>query len=207
MLTAYYQISRFDKEHRLKKKYVRRISRSFVKQFIEMFYVCCSGATYGIHDTGNVSRSVGGSLNYPDHFYCNGNGGGTYQSFVISNSLYNVPSEQIGIVLGTGNTAVTPSDYKLGTLIAHGTGSGQLMYHGMFFPSNATVSGSSCTFDIERIYKNSSGGDVTINEIGIYCIGRYQNSLFCIVRDVLASPVTVANGEYLKVTYTISVSV
>ena len=65
-------------------------------------------------------------------------------------------------------------------------------------------------FDCYRIFKNGSGGTVTINELGIYSVERNctvnTEDEFCIIRDKLASPITVTDGTYVQITYTFQVT-
>lgn len=61
-----------------------------------------------------------------------------------------------GIVVGTGANAVTVGDYTLQTLIAHGTGSGQLYYLGSAF-SAPVLSGSTYTTECYRQIINLLG--------------------------------------------------
>lgn len=65
------------------------------------------------------------------------------------------------------------------------------------------------SFDIIRLFENSSGADIEIRETALNAALAESAlvQMFCISRHVLTTPVTVANGEILKVTYTISVSV
>lgn len=101
-----------------------------------------------------------------------------------------------GIVVGTGTNAVTVGDYTLQTLIAHGTGSGQLYYLGSAF-SAPVLSGSTYTTECYRQIINLSGGDVTVNEVGIY--GRYGGWDFCLARDTTGGIVVPADGILIVV--------
>src|SRR3990167_6453158 len=131
-------------------------------------------------------------------------GGGASTSFAVA-------SDQCGIVVGTGSTAVAVANFAMGTIIAHGTSAGQFVYYGCW-GLNYTTGASSASFDIERIFRNSSGGSIGVAEIGMYCASTTGQSSpppavafgFCILRDVLGATVTVLDGEYLKVKYTIT---
>jgi hypothetical protein len=142
-------------------------------------------------------------------FHCNASFGGQYNMNYL-NSYGNYYTQKTlgsdyGIMVGTGTAAVITTDDNLQTLIQHGTSSGKLQYLGCMIPGDVTISAPNASFNIERLFLNSSGGDVTINEIGIYA--AYFTSIYCIIRDLVSPAVTVANNEYLKVTYTIQVSV
>ena len=205
MLKAYYKISKYGKDEKLIRKGRKLISRSFLKQFICSLYENASNVDVVSNDILNNSRT----LNYyqAPPFFCNGGAGGSYQWIAYGQdgtAGYKI-SDTIGIILGTGDTAVTPSDYKLVTPIVHGTTTGTMEYLGHWFSSTVTVSAPNASFTMERMYKNSSGGTITVKEIGIYSFD--ENFVFCICRDVLSSSVSVSDGEYLKVTYTIQVTV
>ena len=53
-----------------------------------------------------------------------------------------------------------------------------------------------------RSFVNGSGGSITVREIGVYCTADPGNLYFCIVRDVLGSPVAVPDGGSITVIYT-----
>lgn len=110
-----------------------------------------------------------------------------------------------GIVAGTGTTPVTMTDYELQTLIAHGTGSGQLSYGAVSFGS-PTTDGKSRYFEFERALTNSSGGTITVNEIGIHIYPTSQSYYFLFLRDVLDAGVDVDDTEILTIKYKVSVT-
>ncbi|KKM92122.1 hypothetical protein LCGC14_1221580, partial [marine sediment metagenome] len=63
------------------------------------------------------------------------------------------------------------------------------------------------SFDIVRIFENNSGALITVSEVGMYYspdLAPYTEQ-YCISRHVLAAPIIVANGEFLKLTHTIKV--
>jgi hypothetical protein len=112
-----------------------------------------------------------------------------------------------GIRVGSGSTSPTADDYNLANPIAHGTGSGQLVY-GATTIETVVVEGSSRTyFRIIRTFSNSSGATVTVREIGLSVkwsrptVGYYYALL---ARDVLSSAVDVPDGATLTVRYILS---
>ncbi len=115
--------------------------------------------------------------------------------------------DYIGIVVGTGTTAVTIDDYKLATQIMHGTGSGQ-MRHLASTPGSPSVAGSNCDFLTSRVFLNNSGGSITVRESGIYCRckGPTYYSYACIVRDVFDTPQAVSNDGTTTKIYTLRVT-
>jgi len=114
-----------------------------------------------------------------------------------------------GIVIGSDLTAVDPDNYSLNTQINSGEGAGEILYcgtsvHGLTYEDV----GDTGSFKILGIFKNISGGSIDIKEVGIYAVGdagtgAYTN--FCILRDVI-STISLADGEYLEVEYTISIA-
>lgn len=72
--------------------------------------------------------------------------------------------------------------------------------------SGLRVANPTAEFIIRRLFTNNSGGDVTVEECGIYagCGWRpeYGSSFpLCICRDVVAPALNVADGEVLAITY------
>ena len=198
MLRAEIIIERYDKKGQLLEK-IKRKSRSFLKQFIQLIEVQTNQSSKTIQDITGTDRTV----DVKDiNLFCVPGGGYGY----TDPTKRNVQVENVGIVVGSGTTAVTPSDIKLETKIAHGTGSGQLVYLGCGLKP-VVISGSDAYVDLVRFFENQSGGNVTINEVGIYAIAATQQYGFCICRDVLSSSITVADGQLLKVRYRIKVTV
>lgn len=114
-----------------------------------------------------------------------------------------IDGEEIGVVVGTGNIAVTVSDRALQTKIMHGYTSGKMVHHGCLV-DNLVIGASSASFTITRFLENLSGGSINVSEMGLYCLGYDSTSSFAISRKLLAAPVTVANNEILKAVCTIS---
>lgn len=110
-----------------------------------------------------------------------------------------------GIVLGTGNTPVTISDYNLQTRIVHGSGAGQLDYKAMAWDPFQVV-GSTAKFKSKRQFENKSGGTITVKETGLLATDQ-AGYHFLIVRDVLPTPVDVENTKIIEVRYTFQCTV
>lgn len=169
-------------------------AESYVRQFLDLFYVKAvrrvTGHSYSILDTGNAARDI-------IDFYMTSDTKGFI--FDVSGGAGVVT---FGIVVGTDNTAPTISDYALNTLIAHGVGAGQLQYSASTFGAPAADATTS-QFTITRNFANGSGGDITVEEIGLYC-RALDNALttryFCIIRDITGG-VVVPNGSTLTVNY------
>jgi len=112
-----------------------------------------------------------------------------------------------GIVVGTGTDAESFEDYTLQTKIENGTAPTELVY----VESEATAMGyadTTLTATLIRYFNNNSGGEITVNELGILLIGYVQNAsnIWLQVRDKLAVGVAVPDTGQLKVTYTIQLA-
>jgi hypothetical protein len=105
-------------------------------------------------------------------------------------------SNTFGAQAGTGNTAVSFDDYKLATLIAHGTSSGQLSYGLCENPLKIWAS-PIMTIRHARTITNNSGGSITVKEIGLACEAGYWATYWLSLRDVI-SDIAMANGESLR---------
>lgn len=110
-----------------------------------------------------------------------------------------------GIVVGTGTNAVTITDYALQTQIVHGNTAGRLYHEAVTFGIPIT-SGYTRYFEFQRSFANNSGGDITVNEIGIYIYPTSQSYYYMYLRDVLSSGVTLSNGQALTVKYRITIT-
>ena len=136
--------------------------------------------------------------------------GGTARSGIICNMSFNGMWEckaaagtiTRGIVVGTGTNAEAATDYALQTPINHGTSAGQLSYGAVGF-TEPYKSGSSCYAALYRSLQNSSGGNITVNEVAWY--GYNGSYYFCIARDKLSVGVTINNGATKTVQYVVSV--
>lgn len=114
-----------------------------------------------------------------------------------------------GIVVGTGNAAESFESHILDSLIANGTGAGQLQYQEMSAPTPVWDSQNKAfTLELERIMINNSGGAIDVKEVGLiaYLIYSASNeSRLLVARDVLSSSVNVPNESQIKATYTIQI--
>ena len=121
---------------------------------------------------------------------------------------YRSNADTHGIVVGSGTAAFSFENYALQTLIANGTGAGQLSYVDTALNTVEDVgSVKKCTWI--RYFNNNSGGDIGVNEVGLEAYGTLTDDTarkFMMSRDVLASTVTVPNTGQLKVTYIIQLT-
>ena len=112
-------------------------------------------------------------------------------------------SNQKGIVVGLGTNVNAPADYQLQTLVAHGTGSNQLL-HGTTSFIEPVVLSSSSAVTITRQFSNGGTNPVVIGEIGIYAFqGSYT---FLFIRDKLDATISIGAGVTKTVQYTIAES-
>lgn len=107
--------------------------------------------------------------------------------------------DSAGIIVGIGSTPVTLNDYNLDNKISTGNGPGQLAYQDQLVGSTS-VALQVTTTRITRSFINNSGSSIDVAEVGIE--GR-SNDVgyvgYLMIRDVIVSPVTVANGATLNV--------
>jgi hypothetical protein len=153
--------------------------KSWVKQWIQVLYAAFSNTNTSILDTNGTSRTVASSLM-------------TMQAGAGVTSY--------GIVVGSSDTPVTRDDYRLGSQIAHGSGTGQLMYSAMSHDAPTPYSTGYLTRAM-RVFTNNSGGDVTVKEVGVVIYYTNNPYYFLIIRDVLSTPVTIPNGYSWTVRY------
>jgi hypothetical protein len=176
--------------NRVIKRYKQK-SKSFVAGFWVLLGAQLAAATSGYYNLKDITGTVR-SVNVQQS-------GATYQL----NSIAAAGTATRGIVLGTGTTAVAWDDYKLESQIAHGTGSGQLSYGASSVSIPSPASGY-IVLPLTRDFTNSSGGNVTVREAGVYSLGHYSTNNtanFCTVRDVLSTPQVIPNGTTVTVTY------
>lgn len=185
-----YEMEVRDKDGKLI-SFQRHQSKSLLKHFSQalrgMMYGAMNLSTESIDDTGNTAR------NFP-------------ALTATTNSLFDVNSPitntDYGILIGTGATAVNFDNYTLVTKIAHGNGSGQMMYKASIV--EAVAGAATTTFRIIRTFSNDYSASLTVNEIGL---AIYHQSIPCyilIARD-LATQAVVA-GATLTVRYILSIT-
>jgi len=193
-VNAYYQMQIFNGDLKLKKTSRTKRARSFVRAFIQILFTSITGVSYTSFNTSNTQKATH-TLNKV----------GIYGLDLRDYSTGVILSDKYGIVIGTSNQAVQITDYALISQITHGNSTGEMEHWGCWInPPIITTSGTQeGYFEVERIFKNNSGSSITIEEIGLYMQGH-----FCILRDLVGSGgQTVDDGEWLKVKYTIKITV
>jgi hypothetical protein len=107
----------------------------------------------------------------------------------------------LGIIVGTSTTPVSITDYRLGALISHGTGAGQLLYGGVSVVA-IEVTGNMARFYVTRLLTNNSGADITVNEVGLVGSARDTGGFGrCFLLDRTRATFIVPNGGSRNVIY------
>lgn len=110
---------------------------------------------------------------------------------------------QGGVFVGTGLTAVDRDDIDIEIVIAHGNGAGQLEHIPGVVTKTVSITGGYET-QCEKTFNNNSGGDITINEVGL--VGLYESTLgllkqALILHDRISPGHAVVNGGSVIVRY------
>jgi len=167
---------------------IEKKSESFVLQFLQFIQVQLMQTGVSIKDNTNTARNV---IKYDANL----------------KGLGLVNDDTDGILVGTGTTTPTNTDYVMETLIDHGVGATQLSYGSQSIIAAQEV-GANVDFQVVRAFLNSSGGTINVTEAGLQVIGRYSSTYadFLIIHDVFGA-VAVADGETITVTYTLRTTV
>ncbi len=169
----------------------KRIKEKIYKNDLDPLMTFIIDAWYGRHSNQSVTIKNTSGSNYsyptPDYFYSSG--------------YFGVGDDVHGIVVGSGTGAPSYSDYALGTKILHGTTSGKLYYYDCTWNTYGFTSPTKKRQLVwQRQFKNGSGADLTVNEIGYYYVGNYiQTFMFC--RDVIGGGLNFQNGQYYLVQF------
>lgn len=185
-------------------------SRSFLLQFASLM------ARQWAQTQDTCKDTAGQSCNEDDvacPFHMTSVGGYGRGFYVGTDSVCDeFSADEQGIVIGTDSASVQPDQYAMVSQIRSGETSGKIMYCGTYlYGLTINPTTDEAHFHVEALFKNMSGDSININEIGIYANGSSENDDFpniqnyCILRDVVTT-VTIADGEYLRVTYTISIA-
>lgn len=123
---------------------------------------------------------------------------GTTQNRGINTHIVNSsPSvgSYTGIVVGTGTTPVSNSNYNLESIIEHGTSAGRLIYGTLTnSPFNVDTVNDTLEYHLDRTFTNNSIDPITITEVGIYTgsvTTTLSSSLYMPFRRVLSQPITI----------------
>jgi len=170
----------------------KSLLRAFMLWLLSKFTIstlCTYAVSWTCADTGNVARTLPEAT-----VRCE-------ETFGMFGAPVNI--DTYGLRVGTGTTAVTPTDYELATRILHGSGAGQMIYGAQTYEAVEVIAMVS-RFRISRVFTNNSGASITVREIGGAFSQRDSagtQRFFLYIRDVLASPSTVPDGASLTVRY------
>jgi len=166
-------------------------SRSFVQQFLQGLEALLYQTDVWTVDMGGSSRLIRFSKYASPNQWMDGDAG-------VANK---------GLLVGTDNTAVTVTDYDLGAQIDHGSGAGELVYGVTSFLAPRAV-GANMDLYISRVFQNSSGGLITVNEVGLAVtteITAGGGVFLLFAHDLLT--VAIANGASAAIQYTLRTTV
>jgi len=204
ILSLDYEIEVRDKNGKLVSKCKGR-NDAFVKNYIQMLQcltrVWASDSYQLIQVTLTNTAGVGETYDARD-------GTGVYWGHLSYYAPTNTDSH--GVQVGTSDVAFDKAQFSLQGKIAHGTGAGQLVYSDTTIEAVADEDTSS-RFRIIRSFTNSSGGAITVKEIGIATFVRRSTTpahlrYWLVARDVLSSPQVVPDGNTLTVRYRLFIS-
>lgn len=210
MLKAYYQITKFDADNKIISKSHKLKSRSFLKQMGQHLYALfTANGLANVTDIDNDNGTIGAPYYLLQASHPGKDSFKVYTSSSVQKGSDTMNADDVGIIVGSNNTAVTINDYKLNTRILNGTTTNKIEYLACGV-NNLQIGSTTSSFDLVRLFRNSSGGSVTIREVGVYVISGYVSTRFfpnrfCIIRDIVSPEQTVSDGEYLKITYTITI--
>jgi hypothetical protein len=156
--------------------------------FIDAWYGRHSNQAVTVKDTGGTNRSYATA----DYFY-------PYDPF-----SQGIGNDTAGIVVGTGSGSPNFTDYCLGARILHGTTAGRLFYHQGTWNTYLFTNPKKRQFVWQRLFRNGSGADITVNEIGYYYAGNYiVPYMFC--RDVTGG-LNFQNGQSYLVQFIMEIA-
>jgi len=170
-------------------KRIRRKANSYVRGMMDLLRQHMAAAATGFVDVGGTDRTS--APGWAGTFTANAAAG---------NSAY-------GIRVGTSTTTVLITNYNLWSMIAHGSGSGQLDYGACGVGVLSTV-GTSRRFTVTRTFTNNSGASITVQEVGLVVMVQDDGAVtrYAMIDRSLVT-FSIPNGAAATVTYTISVTV
>jgi hypothetical protein len=210
-LEAFWELEVRDQNGEVVQRLKQR-SHSWVRNAYNLIFATLAGKdlddnTFGpgklsLKDTGNVVRY--GDANTCCYLHQSSDAAGWGYRGLAGSHAY-------GILVGKGTNPEDFESYYLHTLVANGTGVGQLSYV-QGEPHSITWIAGTLTLknDLVRYFNNNSGGDVDVTEVAIvaheYKPTSSTDTYYMMARDLLVSTVTVPDTGQLKVTYTIQLT-
>jgi len=173
------------------KEIIHRVEKanSFVKGFVRHLsaYLTTDAYVDGFIDTSGAANWVSAGADF------------------TQTALAPSGNDNYGVLVGTSSQTVSQDQYNLVAKISHGTTSGKLSYGETTYSVSDTS--LTMTITITRMFDNLSGGDITVNEVGLfvkYTVGS-DTKYAMIARDVITAT-TIPNGGRLTVRYIIQVN-
>jgi hypothetical protein len=182
----FYQLTVRDKNGKVVRKTRLRRSRSFCLAFLQVLQVQLLTEDKDIRD---VSNSLETCTPYATNLWAAAPAG----------------NDTIGIVLGTGTTTPTNTDYVMETKIEHGSAATQLNY-AIQTDIDAQEVGANVDYQLIRSMQNLSGTTINVTEAGILAYIASPAKYGLMVHDVFTA-VPVLNTETLTATYTFRTTV
>ena len=161
------------------RRYPWKQANSLLKQFIQVLMAQLSQASQTVTDTGGTSRAGAGAI-----LNLKASAGATDTTF--------------GIVIGTGETTVTMTDYKLQTQVTTN------IAHAITTFATENPDTSTWRAAISRALTNNTGATLSVKEVGLYCTFTASGYIVCADRTLYA--VDVPSGVSLTLTYRVTVS-
>ena len=188
----------YDAGDHLTQRLIQR-SDSFLPNFLGMLYSQMTNACESGGTSGSGPNTSGTSEPYINNYSTPNN----EETFATNDASGDA---SYGIQVGTGTAANSTSTYALASQIANGTSSGQLSYGSHSYTQWTAGNTSTGVF---RVFINNSGASITVSEVGLVFEVNYNYTYydFIMIRDVLSSSFTVANGGSFNVQYTIAITV
>jgi hypothetical protein len=169
------------------------VLRNLVRVFYGMF------ANYEGEYYPSISvQDVGGAV-YSNYLGNSGSQTGTVKRAIGWMLNGGLGVDASGIVIGTGTTPPSRTDYALVSKVSHGTGTGQITYQQQTYELLSDYS-----FRLNREFTNA-GSDLSVAEAGLIyttVIGNYSRNLL-LLRDTF-TPISVTAGNGIRVRYTFS---
>lgn len=130
-----------------------------------------------------------------------GTGGGTaYFPITKMGNPYYYTFQNIGIIIGTGNTPVNIDDQLLEKEIPNSSANGGLTY-GSNIVSQDTNDSVSSQITITRTFTNNGSLTIPTREIGLLMRAGTDDVYMLVMRDVFPSVINVSQGSTLTVNY------
>lgn len=192
-MRIYIQAEIKDSSGKTIKKTPKQLCHSYVTALIDQLAALMGYVQLSVMDTGGTPRTI--------------NRSNVSAVCPILICVAGAADITYGIAVGTSPSPVSIGDIKLFTIIQSGSTSGKLQY-GTTSVGTPTTVGTSRVFTISRTFTNSSGNDITVEEVGLM-VDTFDSAAafrqFLVERSLFH--LIIANGTSGTLTYTISATV